>query len=40
MSAAIAAAAQTLSSEFNQIDGTSTVIEKILAVIEKRAGSV
>ena len=39
MSAAVPAAAQTLSSEFNQIDGTSTVIEKILAVIEKRAES-
>ncbi|OPY16310.1 MAG: Serine/threonine-protein kinase HipA [Syntrophus sp. PtaB.Bin075] len=40
MSAAIALEAQTLSSEFIKKYGTCTIIEEILAVIEKRAESV
>jgi serine/threonine-protein kinase HipA len=40
MSASIMPAAQVLSLEFNQTDGTGTTIEKILAVIGKRAKAV
>ncbi len=40
MSSSIMPAAQVLSIEFNKTYGTGTIIEKILAVIEKRAKAV
>jgi hypothetical protein len=40
MSSSIMPAAQVLSIEFNKTHGTGAIIEKILAVIEKRAKAV